>query len=85
MEQKTYEPLDSLIERKGLKYKFVADELGISQQRLYGMRLNPKSISVEQMEKMANVLSVSFMDIYKIQKKFREEVDKNATNKPQPS
>lgn len=79
METKTYEPLDELMERTGLKYGYIANELGISTQRLYDIRVNPRSMSIEQMEMLAQILNVSFMDIYKVQKKFRKEVDKNAT------
>lgn len=78
METKTYEPLDDLMGRTGLKYSYIANELGISTQRLYDIRVNPKSMSIEQMEKLAQILNVSFMDIYKVQKKFRKEVEKNA-------
>jgi len=79
MESKTYEPLDELMERTGLKYGYIANELGVSTQRLYDIRVNPRSMSIEQMEKLAQILNVSFMDIYKVQKKFRKEVDKNIT------
>ena len=33
------------------------------------------------MEKLAHILNISFMDVYEVQKKFREEVDKNTTNR----
>ena len=79
MSAKTYKPLDDMVEQKGLKYGFVADELGVTTQRLYTMRINPRSMSIEQMEKLAQILGVTFMDIYKVQKKFRQQVDKNAT------
>lgn len=81
MTTKTYQPLDVLIEQTGLKYGFIAKELGISTQRLYDMRINPRSMGVEQMEKLAHILNVSFMDVYEVQKKFRAEVDKNTTNR----
>ncbi len=79
MTTKTYAPLDEMIDKTGLKYSFIANELGVTTQRLYTMRTNPKTINVEQMERLAQIINVSFMDIYKVQKNFREEVDKNTT------
>lgn len=79
MSEKTFKELDELIEASGLKLDFIADEMEISRQRLYTIRLNPASMGIDQMEKIANILNVEFMDIYQIYKNFTEEVAKNAT------
>lgn len=79
MNQKTYDEIDKLIENAGLKYKFVAMQMGISSQRLYVIRTNPDTMNVKQMEQLAELTGTNFDTIYKIQKNFRNKVDKNAT------
>lgn len=79
MAQLTYEPLDELIEKSGMKLDSVANSMGISRQRLYELRKNPLALGIEQMELLANCLRVSFSDIYEVRKKFKKEVDKNTT------
>lgn len=83
MSEKTFEELDVLIKDSGLKLGYIAKQMDISRQRLYELRLDPAVMSVDQMEKIAVLLDVSFMDIYKIQKKFKKEVPKNATKETQ--
>lgn len=80
MNTKTYKPLDDLIEKSGLKLWFIADELGVSRQRLHDIRMDPSTMSIDQMEKLAVILNVGFMDVYGIYKNFKEEVDKNTTD-----
>ena len=79
MSEETFEELDDLISKSGLKLNFIADEMNISRQRLYEIRMKPNTMGVDQMEKLAHLLSVDFMDIYQIYKNFKKEVSKNAT------
>lgn len=79
MSVKTYKPLEELIEASGLKLDYIAEEMDISRQRLYSIRLNPDTMGINQMEQLALLLNVDFMDIYNIYKKFKKEVPKNAT------
>ena len=62
-----------------MKKTAIAEKMGISSGMLWRMRVNPKRMGVEHMESLAVILNLDFMDIYKVQKKFRTEVDKNAT------
>ena len=80
MSEETFKELDNLITRSGLKLNYIADEMNISRQRLYEIRMNPNTMGVDQMEKLAHLLNVEFMDIYQIYKNFQKEVSKNATN-----
>ncbi|NSN05926.1 helix-turn-helix domain-containing protein [Enterococcus faecalis] len=80
MSSMTYKPLDKLIESKGLKYSFVAKALGISYNNLWRVRVDLRKLTIVQMEKLAELLDVSFLDIYTLQKNFRNEVDKKATS-----
>lgn len=80
MSSMTYKPLDKLIESKGLKYSFVANALGISYNNLWRVRVDLRKLTIVQMEKLAELLDVSFLDIYTLQKNFRNEVDKKATS-----
>ena len=73
MSEKTFEELDVLIKDSGLKLSYIAKQMDISRQRLYELRLDPAAMSIDQMEKIAILLDVSFMDIYKIQKKFKKK------------
>lgn len=79
MSEETFEELDDLISKSGLKLNFIADEMNISRQRLYEIRMKPNTMGVDQMEKLAHLLSVDFMDIYQVYKNFKKEVSKNAT------
>ena len=79
MSEETFEELDDLISKSGFKLNFIADEMNISRQRLYEIRMKPNTMGVDQMEKLAHLLSVDFMDIYQIYKNFKKEVPKNAT------
>ena len=83
MSAKTFEELDNLIKNKGLKYDYVADQLGITRQRLYDIRVDPTTMSVDQMEELAFILSVKFMDVYQIYKNFKKKVPKSATEEKQ--
>ena len=79
MSNETFKELDELIFNSGLKLNFVAEELGISRQRLYEIRMKPNTMGIDQMEKLAQILNVNFMDIYEVYKKFTLKVSKNAT------
>ena len=79
MSEETFEELNDLIKKSGLKLNFIADEMNISRQRLYEIRMKPNTMGVDQMEKLAHLLNVDFMDIYQIYKNFKKEVSKNAT------
>lgn len=79
MEQLTYQPLDDLINKSGLKYQFISKELNVSYNYFWKMRVDPRKMNIAQMERLAELLDVSFFEIYAIQKKFREEVDKKTT------
>ena len=79
MSEETFKELDDLISKSGLKLNFIADEMNISRQRLYEIRMKPNTMGVDQMEKLAHLLSVDFMDIYQVYKNFKKEVSKNAT------
>lgn len=79
MSEETFRELDDLISDSGLKLNFIADELGITRQRLYEIRLKPNTMGIDQMEKLAQLLNVDFMDIYNIYKNFKKIVSKNAT------
>lgn len=79
-ESKTYFPLDNLLNESGLKYNYIADEMGISRAQLYNMRVDPTVMGIDHMESLAKILGCNFSDIYSIRKKFRKEVDKNTTS-----
>lgn len=79
MSNETFKELDELIFNSGLKLNYVAEELGISRQRLYEIRMKPNTMGIDQMEKLAQILNVDFIDIYKMYKKFTLKVSKNAT------
>lgn len=72
MSEETFKELDDLITRSGLKLNFIADEMNISRQRLYEIRMKPNTMGVDQMEKLAHLLNVEFMDIYQIYKNFQK-------------
>lgn len=79
MAVKVYKELEVLIDNSGLKLGYISEQMGISRQRLLEIRKNPSSMSIDQMENLAQLLNVDFMDIYDIHKNFRKNVDKNAT------
>lgn len=70
--KKTYEPLDNLIESTGLKYTYIAEQLGKDVSTIYKWRLNPKSMDIRQMEDLANVIGVEFYDVYDVVKNFED-------------
>ena len=72
-----------MIDASGLKLEHIAKRMGISRQRLYELRLDPASMSIDQMENIAILLDVDFMDIYQIYKNFKKEVPKNPTKEKQ--
>lgn len=76
---KTYKPMDSLIEKSGLKYDKIAERMGISTNYLYKMRANPRRMDVDHIEELSKVLDLDFMSVYEIVKKFKSEVDKMAS------
>lgn len=82
MNQMTYEPLDNLIDKSGLKYQFISKELEVTYNYFWRMRVDPRKMNIVQMERLADLLGVRFEDIYHIQKNFREEVDKKGTKNP---
>ena len=55
MSNETFKELDELIFNSGLKLNFVAEELGISRQRLYEIRMKPNTMGIDQMEKLAQI------------------------------
>lgn len=77
--QKTYEPIDEIIDNSGLKIEFIAEQMGLSRNRLYQLRVSPDKMNINQMEKFCELVGINFLDLYRIQKKFRNEVDKNTT------
>lgn len=79
MTTKTYRPLDELIEKSGLKINAIAQKLEMSPQNLYKIRMDLRRMDIMKMEQLAETLGVDFNDVYEIHKKFRNEVDKNAT------
>lgn len=79
MGAKTYKELDDLIEKSGYKINFIANKIGVSPVRFWKMRVDPRTISITQMEQLADICDVKFEVIYNLQKKFRIEVDKNVT------
>lgn len=81
MTKATFEPLDDLIEEKGLRYNFVAKKMGINPSYLWQMRCNLLKMDINHMEILAEILGVDFFDIYELRKKFVQNVDKNATGK----
>ncbi|MDO4680302.1 MAG: helix-turn-helix transcriptional regulator [Aerococcus sp.] len=76
---KTYPPLDQLINSTGLKLTAIADRLGVDTSTLYKWRVYPNTIGIDEMESLAKITGVSFLDIYKITKKFKQEVAKKST------
>lgn len=68
MSKKTFKPLDDMIENSGLKLDYIAEKMGITRMRLYQMRVNPISMSFEQMEKLADILGVSTEYVLKIRR-----------------
>ncbi|EMF0102267.1 helix-turn-helix domain-containing protein [Enterococcus hirae] len=79
MTKATFEPLDNLIEEKGLRYNFVAKKMGIDPSYLWQMRCNLLKMDINHMELLAEILGVDFFDIYELRKKFAQNVSKNAT------
>lgn len=79
MSRQTYKPLDELIDRSGMKMDAIANEMGISRQRLYELRKDPLQLGIDQIETLAHCIRVDFWDIYEVRKKFKLEVDKNTT------
>lgn len=79
MKLKTYEPLDELLNNTGYKLGYIAKKLDIERSTLYKWRVSPDTISVDGMEAIAELTGVKFIDVYNIVKKFKLEVDLNAT------
>lgn len=72
MSKKTFKPLDDMIENSGLKLDYIAEKMGITRMRLYQMRVNPISMSFEQMEKLADILGVSTEYLLKIRRDYNK-------------
>lgn len=77
----TYKPLDKLIENSGYRLDYIANKLGVTSNRLWKMRVDPSTISIVQLEILADLFGCSFFDMYEFQKKFRFEFDKNTNQK----
>lgn len=75
MSKKTFKPLDEMIENSGLKLDYIAEKMGITRMRLYQMRVNPISMSFEQMEKLADILGVSTEYVLKIRRDYNKGVE----------
>lgn len=75
MSEKTFKPLDDMIENSGLKLDYIAEKMGITRMRLYQMRVNPISMSFEQMEKLADILGVSTEYVLKIRRDYNKGVE----------
>jgi hypothetical protein len=69
---KTYKPLDDLIANSGLKFGFVAEQMGLSEGRFYKIRLNPKRMNLEQVEKLSNIIGVEPQCLYSSIKNYRK-------------
>lgn len=70
----TYKPLNELIDSSGFKLNYIADQMGISRIRLYQIRENPNLMSIDQMEKFAEILNVDFSVIHEIRKQYSDEI-----------
>ncbi|MGL9971429.1 hypothetical protein [Enterococcus sp. DIV1420a] len=79
METKTYKPIDDLIKKTGFRISYFADKMGITPSTLWKLRVEPDKMSVKQMELFGEIVGVDFFVIYKLTKKFAQEVDLNAT------
>ncbi|RAN51498.1 hypothetical protein B8A39_06555 [Dolosigranulum pigrum] len=72
MAKKTFKPLDELIDSTGLKKTAIAEKLNVDISTLYKWRVSPDTMSIDVMERLADVLNLEFYDIYEVAKKFRE-------------
>lgn len=63
--------MENLIKASGYSYKQIAEWMGISTQHLYRFRKKPALMSLEQAERMADILNVHFEVIQKMHQETR--------------
>jgi transcriptional regulator with XRE-family HTH domain len=55
--------LQNLIENSGIKEKKICEVLEMSQPTLLRRKTNPKEFSILELEKLAGILGVAFLDL----------------------
>lgn len=69
---KTNKKLDKLMKQSGISQTDMADKMGFSRMHLYSIRRNPSLMSMEQAEKLADILEVNFEVIQRIHQEDRD-------------
>ena len=69
----TNKMFDDLVSSKGYSFDEVANKMGVTRQRLFQLRQRPHSMSLLQMEKIAEIIGVPFEEIHMIHKESRKE------------
>lgn len=74
--EKTYKPLDDLLESSGMKLEQISEKSGIPYSTLYKWRINPRRIKAIELGLIANVTHINLDEYMRILKKFKLELDK---------
>jgi len=67
---KTYQPLDEVIEKSGIKYKVIAERMGVSYDSLRNWRIEPNKLTLERIQELEQVIGAEQGTIYKVMKNF---------------
>lgn len=68
----TNEELDAIMKESGMTQTAISEKMGFSRTWLFEIRKNPSLLSLEQTEKMADILGVEFEVLQKIHQESRD-------------
>lgn len=75
--------LETLITDSGYKLKFIATRMGTTTQNLWIIRRNPRKMSIEQLEALADAIGVNSETVFTAIKNFDEKCN-NLLNCDEP-
>ena len=66
----TYEPLEEILRNSGLRYKVIAERMGITYDALYRFRHYPNRLTLERIKELEKAIGVEEGTIYDLMKNF---------------
>lgn len=69
---KTYKPLDDLLKGSGLRMEAISERIGLEPSGFYRMRLNPKKLTLEKIQRISDATGIDSELIYKVSKNFKK-------------
>lgn len=67
---KTYKPLDQILKSSGFRYEAIAENMGITYNALYRIRIAPNKLTVDRIRDLEKAAGLAENRIYDLLKKF---------------